>query len=203
MRTQTTHRRQPVEHQRREDDEFRAACTCPTGTERWSTPPVRRGRPRASCTWMEHAGGREEEVVARHGVIHARSGQNEAVLHPNVEIMIAAAMSSGQLSQDGLERGGSDPSCGALAIATRAGRSVGDVREHVQDGDISTPAPMAPADRAGRSDSPSREPTLFHASIENSEPTIAAPSPQTHRGAAGRQKLTPKLAANASASGRW
>jgi len=34
---------------------------------------------------------------------------------------------------------------------------------------------------------------LFHASIENSEPTIAAPIAQTHRGAAGRPKVDAKI----------
>src|SRR2546430_5753325 len=66
---------------------------------------------------------------------------------------------------------------------------------------MSTPAPMA----TGRSrwaflSSLPANPTLFHASIEKREPTIAAPIvPRPTAAPPVAQKLAPKLAANASA----
>src|SRR5207245_2827900 len=125
------------------------------------------------------------------------------LLQANVEIMRAAAMTFNPGSPK-MACSAAVPtrSCGALAMAA-AGRTFryATFASTCRTVTMSTPAPMA----TGRSrwaflSSLPANPTLFHASIEKREPTIAAPIvPRPTVAPPVAQKLAPKLAANASA----
>ena len=60
--------------------------------------------PRRHFGGVELAGPHEEESVARHGVIGPGAGQNQPVIAPKVDTMIAAAMSAARGRKDRIER---------------------------------------------------------------------------------------------------
>ena len=133
---------------------------------------------------IELAGLAEEEPVLGHGVVDARARQDEAVV----------AAEGGDHDGGGHQ---SAPPTGpnmlaAAAVATRSSRRVLDCgeRQHVQvdevRGDVERrndqplPAPATSGRlRRGLRTSPAVKVTLFQASEENSEPTIATPTSRT------------------------
>ena len=125
------------------------------------------------------------------------------LLQPNVEIMMAAAISlSPGCPRIACSAAVATRSCGAVAMAA-AGSTFryATFASRYSTVTINTPAPIATGrSRSGCVSSLPAKPTLFQASIENSEPTMAAPTaPSPTATPPVAQKLPPKLAAIASA----
>src|SRR5436189_6319697 len=128
------------------------------------------------------------------------------LLHPNVEIMTATAMMLSPAPPNIAWRAavpmGGWFSVEAIWMATRGSTfRYATLASRYRVVTTSTPTAMANGmSRSGCFSSPEAKPTLFQASIENSDPTIAAPmavAPTATPLVA--QKLAPKLAATAAA----